>query len=700
MASFVLRFKPWVALAWIALSIWSVATVNKIGPRLDYTYTTPGEMGYESNRHIEQRFGIDPEFEAMLPVLDLPQGLSMSSEGAALAAGVFSALPKAGVLCYADYANTRDSSFLLDEGRATWALVSIANPDFGAGRGVEGRIEPTLSAATPAGAMLTMTGFAKMLSNAGPNRANLMYGILAGAGLAFIALFLVYGSPIAILPIVMAIPAICVTFFCVLALTYLTHVSYFIEYMVVVLSLGLSIDFSLIIVVRWREERVRGLENEAAILAALQKAGRAVALSGLTAASGLLSLIVLPIPFLRSVGFGSMLIPFVAVCIALTLLPVTLAWFGPALDRFSLWPRAATIYSRGWEGWARFVLRHRVLAAATGLVLLAIMSVPAWSLKAGMALIGSLSPEGPAAAAFHRLQDSGVPSGIAFPIYVMTHGGQGAATKATSIARNTPGVWSVLAPDNACYRHGEDALLTVIPHAEGSLDEGKAVVTTLRQELAALPGGPAWVGGATAGDVSFSHAVYGSFPLMLTVVSLATLIILTLSLRSPVLAIKAVLLNIVSLGAAFGFMVFFWQQGHGSELIYGMSAAGAIRAWIPTIVFASLFGLSMDYEVFVLSRIREEYERTGSTADAIIGGMARSGRLVTCAALILMITFLSVSIDPNQIVKIMATTLAVGVLVDALIIRSLIVPALVSLMGRWNWWGPGFLRRTGGKLEK
>jgi len=240
----------------------------------------------------------------------------------------------------------------------------------------------------------------------------------------------------------------------------------------------------------------------------------------------------------------------------------------------------------------------------------------------------------------------------------------------------------------------------VIPHSEGSLEEGKATVTTLRQELAALPGGPASVGGATAGDVSFSHAVYGSFPLMLTVVSLATLIILTLSLRSLVLAIKAVLLNIVSLGAAFGFMVFFWQQGHGSTLIYGMSAAGAIRAWIPTIVFASLFGLSIDYEVFVLSRIREEYDRTASTADAIIGGMARSGRLVTCAALILMITFLSVSIDPNQIVKIMATTLAVGVLVDALIIRSLIVPALVSLMGRWNWWEPGLLRRTGGKLEK
>jgi RND superfamily putative drug exporter len=138
-------------------------------------------------------------------------------------------------------------------------------------------------------------------------------------------------------------------------------------------------------------------------------------------------------------------------------------------------------------------------------------------------------------------------------------------------------------------------------------------------------------------------------------------------------------------------MVFFWQQGHGSELIYGMPATDAIRAWIPTVVFASLFGLSMDYEVFVLSRIREEYDRTGSTQEAIVAGMARTGRLVTSAALILMVTFLSISIDPNQIVKITSTTLAIGVVMDAVIIRTLLVPALVSLMGRWNWWMPAGL---------
>jgi RND superfamily putative drug exporter len=320
------------------------------------------------------------------------------------------------------------------------------------------------------------------------------------------------------------------------------------------------------------------------------------------------------------------------------------------------------------------------------LAILGVTTLPAFSLKTGEPLIGSLSQVGPAAEAFHRLQAGGIPSGIDFPIYLMTHGGARAVGEAVTIARATTGVRAVIAPDNPSFRRGADALLTIIPTAEGSLAEGKATVALLRERLSALPGGAADVGGSTAEDISFTNAVYGAFPLLLTVVSLATMIILVLALRSVALAIKAVVLNVISLGSAYGFMVFFWQQGHGSMWFYGVPATDAIRAWIPTVIFASLFGLSMDYEVFVLARVREEYDRTGSTQQAIIEGLARTGRLVTCAAAILMVTFLSLSIDPNQIVKISSSTLAVGVIVDAVVIRTLLVPALVSLMGRWNWW--------------
>ncbi len=176
-------------------------------------------------------------------------------------------------------------------------------------------------------------------------------------------------------------------------------------------------------------------------------------------------------------------------------------------------------------------------------------------------------------------------------------------------------------------------------------------------------------------------------------ITLLSLLILIRAFRSVVLAVKAVLLNLVSLGAAFGFMVLFWQQGHGSSLVYGTPATAAIRDWIPFVVFACLFGLSMDYEVFVLSRVREQYDRIGSTDQAVVNGLARTGRLVTCAAVIVAVSFETLSSTPNQLVRIVASALAVGILFDAVIVRTLLVPALISVMGRWNWWLPAPLAR-------
>jgi RND superfamily putative drug exporter len=151
--------------------------------------------------------------------------------------------------------------------------------------------------------------------------------------------------------------------------------------------------------------------------------------------------------------------------------------------------------------------------------------------------------------------------------------------------------------------------------------------------------------------------------------------------------------NLVSLGAAFGFLVLFWQNGHGSNLIYGVPATGSIRNWIPVVTFAFLFGLSMDYEVFILARLREEYDRTHSTNEAVVRALARTGRLVTCAALILAISFVSLTTNPDIVVEMIATGLAVGILVDAVIVRTLLVPALVAIMGHWNWWMPSGLAR-------
>jgi RND superfamily putative drug exporter len=253
-------------------------------------------------------------------------------------------------------------------------------------------------------------------------------------------------------------------------------------------------------------------------------------------------------------------------------------------------------------------------------------------------------------------------------------------------------VYTVLAPATSSFRQGQDSLLSVVPTKEGNTSAGTATVTRLRAALASVPG-RVEVGGNTAQNVDFNSAVYGNFPLMLAAIAIVTFLLLARAFRSVVLAVKAVVVNLVSLGASFGFLVLFWQDGHGSKLIYGVPATGSIRNWIPIVSFAFLFGLSMDYEVFILARMREEYDRTRSTSEAVVGALARTGRLVTCAALILAISFASLSSAPDIVVEMIATGLAVGILVDAVIVRTLLVPALVAIMGRWNWWMPGGLAR-------
>jgi RND superfamily putative drug exporter len=235
-------------------------------------------------------------------------------------------------------------------------------------------------------------------------------------------------------------------------------------------------------------------------------------------------------------------------------------------------------------------------------------------------------------------------------------------------------------------------LISVIPTAEGNSSAGTATVTRLRAALAGVPGG-AEVGGNTAQNVDFNSAVYGNFPLMLAVIAIVTLLLLARTFRSVVLAAKAVVVNIISLGASYGFMVLFWQNGYGSKLIYGVPATGSIRNFVPILVFAFLFGLSMDYEVFILARMREEYDRLGTTGGAVVSGLARTGRLVTSAALILAISFLSLTTNPDIIVRMIATGLAAGIVIDAVLVRTLLVPALIAIMGRWNWWMPDSLAR-------
>jgi RND superfamily putative drug exporter len=691
---FSLRHRRLVALAWVALTIVGALTVSSATSRMTHSFATPGNPGYDANQRLIKRLGIDGNEQPTIAVLRLPAGQTMrTAAGQATAAKTFAAAKRAGHLAVADYANTHNPKLISSDGRTTWALIDMPNPDVPLGTGVMQRIPSALQAAAPSGAAVSVTGFEQLqtATGGGSGPSVLVETIIGAVGALFVLAF-VYASALAVVPLLIAVPSILTSFLLVLGLTQIMDVSFLVQFLVALIGLGVAIDYSLLLVTRWREERESGKSNEDAIVAAGQSAGRAVVLSGLTVAVGLFSLVVLPVPFLRSVGFGGMLIPLVAMVAANTLLPVILAAWGPSLDKHRLRRRGSTTYSRGWERWGRMIVRRPWVAGVAGLAAVLALALPALAMNTGQPSANALAQTGAGANTLHGLERQGVPSGVVFPVQVLTHGGGAAAEKAAAIARSTPGVYTTLAPATSSFRNGSDSLVSVIPNAEGNTPAGRATVTRLRTALAGVPGG-AEVGGNTAQNADFNRAVYGNFPLMLAVIAILTFLLLARTFRSVVLAAKAVVVNVISLGASYGFLTLFWQQGHGSNLIYGVPATGSIRNFVPILVFAFLFGLSMDYEVFILARMREEYDRLGSTSEAVVSGLARTGRLVTCAALILAISFLSLTTQPDIVVRMIATGLAAGIIIDAVLVRTLLVPALVAIFGRWNWLMPDGLAR-------
>ncbi len=510
---------------------------------------------------------------------------------------------------------------------------------------------------------------------------------LLGALGALVVLAFVFGSLLALVPLVCAAASILTTFLLVLGMTEVTSVSFLTQYLIALIGLGVAVDYSLLLVTRWREERARGADNGSAVIAAVSTAGRAVAFSGVTVAVGLVALIVLPVPFLRSLGYGGILIPLVSVLVSLTLLPAILAAIGPRAD----WPRIrrGERISRPWAAWAGFVIRHRALAALAAVAALGALGVAALGIHVGDPAAASLASSGPAHQGLVTLERAGIPSGVLTPIEVLTPGGPRPAESLHRVA-TMPGVYDATVP--AWQRPGM-ALTVVLPAAETSTPAGQQTIDGLRRTLAGSSP-RSWTGGPGAETLDFVRAVYGSFPLMLAVIALTTWVLLARAFRSVLLPLKAILLNLLSVGAIYGVLVLVWQDGYGSRAIWGISATAAITDFVPLMTFAFLFGLSMDYEVFLLSRIREAYDHHGSTNDAITEGLGRTGRLITSAALILFLAFAALAAGPQTDIKVFATGLGAGILIDATVVRAMLVPALMSLFGRWNWWLPAWLARA------
>ncbi|MDQ1474785.1 MAG: putative drug exporter of the superfamily, partial [Actinomycetota bacterium] len=458
-----------------------------------------------------------------------------------------------------------------------------------------------------------------------------------------------------------------------------------VQFLIALVGLGVAIDYALLMIFRFRDELREGEDVETALVEMMTHAGRSVIVSGSTVAVGLLSMIILPLPFIRSIGIGGMLIPAVSVLAAITLLPALLAVLGTRINSLRVMPKRFLDQGHPedglWGRWAALVMRRPLPVAIVGIVIVGVLLSYGLRLNPSEAQAKDLPGSGDAIAGRSALAASGISAGAMKPFVVLVHGNDANAIAAK--VRALPGIDGVSAPKE--WRKDGYALVEAIPSADGA---DKSVRTTISRTDAALVGTDASLGGVAPQDRDFVHAVYGNFPYVLGFVILLTYLLLARAFRSLLLPLKAVLLNLVSLGAAYGIIVFIFQLGHGSMAIWNVHATHSIIPWIPLMIFAFLFGLSMDYEVFMLTRMREAYDETGDTNAAVALGLARTGKLVTSAALILMFAFFVLSASPGVDIKQFGIGLAAGIIFDATVIRALLVPALMRLMGRWNWWLP------------
>jgi putative drug exporter of the RND superfamily len=694
LGSTLLRRKAWIAGLWVAIFAGGALLVGSTLGATKPSVFASGRESFTANARILETYGNGGTSTPIVPVLTLPEGKTVDSPGVRqeLARAFARLQRRVPTVRIASYASTGDRGFVSADGRTTYALVFSPPPkDMHAPPAATDAVRRALAGERVGDASFTVGGLE--VGKEKPDRETLSARVegMVGGLVAFLILLLAFRSALAFVPIVTAVVSIVTSIALLWPVTHLTTTPSFVTFLMVLIGLGVSVDYSLLLVTRWREERDRGLDAEQAALRSVETAGRAVIVSGLTVAVGLLALVSLPVSFLRSIGYAGVLIPLVAIVVSLTLVPVVLASVGPALERLGLSesrPRSPS--GDRWARWAAAVARRPLPATIAAVAVLVALIVPALSLNVRTPRAESLAYQGSARDGLAQLERSGLGAGALTPIEIVAPRAQ--ADALASRLRDVPGVRTAVAPNTPSWRRRGLAAIAVVPKTDTNTNAGRELIKDVRKVTHSTPG--ALVGGTSASQSDFVSAVYGSFPLMLALIFIVTFFALARAFRSLVLPLKAIALNILSVAAALGAMVLVWQDGYGSGQLWDVPATASITEFVPLMTFAFLFGISMDYEVFILARMREEYDRHGTTTQAVVEGMRRTGRLVTLAGLILVFAFASLATSNDTNVNMFASGLAFGILIDATIIRMVLVPALVALVGRWNWWLPKWAARA------
>ena len=531
--------------------------------------------------------------------------------------------------------------------------------------------------------------------------------------LTLLLLLFVFGGVVAAgLPLVVGAISVFGAFMVLWMVTQFTNVSIFSINLVTALGLGLAIDYSLFIVSRFREERALGRTVEDAVVRTVETAGRTVAFSAITVAISLSALLIFPLYFLRSFAYGGIGVLIVAMIVSVVALPSLLAVLGPRVDSLQLFQRRPARVGEGfWHRLATGVMRRPGTVAVAGITFLLALGVPflnvEWGVPDDRVLPESTEVRQQSDILRNEFDSS---EGDAFAI-VAIGGADTAAIEAYAAAVSTvEGVARVdsiagrfvgginVADDPTLARFGpagsssgDAAWFNVVPELEPISVEAERMVAEIRSIDS--PFDETLVGGASAALVDSKSAIFSLVPYAAAVIVVATFALLFMMFGSLLVPIKAIVLNALSLTATFGLMVWVFQEGNGSGLL-GFTPTGLTDISMPILMFCVAFGLSMDYEVFLLSRIKEEYDRTGDNDLAVAIGLEKTGRLVTAAALLLSITFFAFATSGVTFIKLFGLGLAVAVLVDAFVVRSTLVPALMKLAGDWNWWAPAPLRRV------
>ena len=697
-----IRLRWFVIAAWLVLAAVGMFSAAKLSDRWFESFSIPGYSAYEANQRALDAFGTGEQ---------VPLVAVFTADGDVTeVTGVDGAIDAAAKVVpgsrVGSWFETKSDMYLSPDRHTMVATIYPPGNSTFTSLPPIAKARAALKQATPGGVTSHLTGRDAIFdSQGGDTGPGVLTETLLGAVGALLILLFVFGTLPAIgVPLAMAAASILTTFACVFALTYVTDVSIIVQFLVALVGLGVSIDYALLMIFRFREELAAGRSSDDALVETMTHAGRSVIVSGSTVAIGLVSMVILPLPFIRSIGIGGMLIPLIAVTAAITLLPAMLSLLGPRINRLRVMPKRfvdpPSADTGFWARWARTVTRRPLPIFVIGVVIVALFVYPAFHMNPSDAELKKEPGSGDAEAGKGAITASGIPDGVYLPYVVVAEGNvatERVARVATTVGA-ADGIYGSAAPPS--WRQESIALVEAFGDDDGSSRTAKKTISHLRENV--LPGAASELGGGTTLTLGgaapeardFISAVYGKFPYVLLFVLVLTFVLLMRAFRSVVLPLKAVILNLVSLGAAYGIVVFVFQDGHGSDLIWNVQATDAVISWIPLMIFAFLYGISMDYEVFMITRMRETYDELGDTPRAIELGLARTGKLVTSAALVLMFAFFSLSTSPGPDIKQFAIGLAAGIVFDATVIRALLVPSTMMLLGRWNWWLPHWTARV------